>query len=144
MLWLVALLGCPSQADPTVDPTVDPHVDPRVDPPQETPVEEPVAKVVKVEIMPDKPIQIPTLGARVTLTHAKTSLHRDPETGRKYHTSSGTLLFQVGDQIDEIQFGPGKSVVWQGRRISVRGSRGWFELVIQPQSPADWEDPVDP
>ncbi len=122
---LAAVLACSSQAEP---------------PPSPEPVEHPVTAVVKVEIVPDQPVMVPTLGAEVTLTNARTSLHKDAETGRKYHTSRGTLQFRVGDELDEIAFGPGLSVEWHGRRIAVRGSRGWYELVIQPPAEAEQAD----
>ena len=129
-LLLATALACASQADPPAEPV--PVV-------QE---EEPVRHVVKVEIIPDRPVEIPSLGAEVTLTGARTTLHKDPETGRKFHKSSGELHFKVGEVVEVLEFGKGEGLVWQGHRIAVRGSRGWYELVIQPPVAAD-EAPAD-
>gem|GEM_PF-5605561 len=115
---LAVLVVCTSQAESP--------------PPAEAPAEQPVSQVVSVELVPDQPLEVPVLGAQVTLIDARTTLHAGAD-GRKEHRSQGTLVFQVGDQRDELSFGPdGMGLEWQGHRITVRGSRGWYELLIRP------------
>ncbi len=118
-LLLGTLWACATQAEPP----------PAAEPP---PQEQAVPQVLSIELRPDQPVEVPELGVTVTLTDVRTTLHREEGTGRKVHRDSGTIRFQAGEEVQESTFGRGEPLSWRGHRVTVRGSRGSYEVLFRP------------
>lgn len=121
-MWLFALLCCAASSESAIPAPPAPAPTPEVS----------VNKRVFVDLTYGESVDVPALKASVTLVEVVQERVLDPETGERYDRAVGTIRVSDGERTEELSFGQGEPLSWDGRAMSLRGADLSWQLIIAP------------
>jgi hypothetical protein len=114
-VWLAGLLACVARGEPAAPAPI------AAAPPMS-----------RFDLVQGKPVTLADPPSTATLVSSKQTVALDPATGAKIHRETGILHLARGDQQDEIAWTLNAPFTWSGVPMVVRGTAGWYELVVRP------------